>query len=288
MIAFGTLPHAVTDISQRWDHRKDRYKVRPPEERIDPSRYEVEPLSEGPSKAYILEHHYSASYPAARCNVGLFERQLHGQGRRLVGVCVFSVPMQKAVIPCYAPKLTPNEGVELGRLVLGDEVPFYGESFFVTRAFRVLHAEKPDVKFIVSYSDPVPRKSDDGSLVMPGHVGTIYQALNARYFGRGSRRGLWMDANGIVLSDRMLNKVRTEDSRMEYGIRQLLRSGAPERRRHESYADWVTRALKTGPFHKVMHPGNHVYGWGLGHWKRKLIMAQGLSTYPKQKDVLVQ
>lgn len=288
MIVFGELPHTGTDVSQRWERRKDKYKVRPPEERIDPSRYDVEPILQGPAKTYIETHHYSGSYPAARLNVGLFERQLHGQGRRLVGVCVFSVPMQKAVIPKYAPALTPIEGVELGRLVLGDEVPFYGETFFVSRAFRVLEAEKPDVKFIVSYSDPVPRKAEDGSLVMPGHVGTIYQALNARYFGRGSRRGLWMDSSGLVLSERMLHKVRTEDSRMGYGIRQLLASGAPPKTFGESYADWVTRALDTGPFSKVMHPGNHVYGWGLGRWKRKLVMAQAAPAYPKQKDVLVQ
>ena len=32
---------------------------------------------------------------------------------------------------------------------------------------------------IVSFSDPNPRYDDDGRLTMPGHLGIVYQALNA-------------------------------------------------------------------------------------------------------------
>jgi hypothetical protein len=37
---------------------------------------------------------------------------------------------------------------------------------------------------VVSFSDPVPRRTAAGTLVFPGHIGTIYQASNAEYLGR--------------------------------------------------------------------------------------------------------
>lgn len=278
----GLPPDGGGQVGQRWEKRRDLYKVKPAEERIDPSRYEVEPMQEGPAKAFVVEHHYSGSYPAARLPVGLFEHR-PVLGRRLVGVAVFSQPMQGKAIPRYAPGLTQTEGVELGRLVLTDDVPFYGETFFLARAFKVLAVEKPDVRFVLSYSDPLPRTSEDGAMVMPGHIGAIYQAFNGTYFGRGSPRKLWLDHAGRVLSERMLGKIRTEDSRMGYGVRTLIAAGAPPRRAHESWRDWVDRALHEGPFREVRHPGNHAYGWAIGRGRRRLALAEP-RPYPKKKD----
>jgi hypothetical protein len=101
----------------------------------------------------------------------------------LVGVAVFSVPMSQAVIPKWL-GVSASSGVELGRFVLLDEVPFNAETWFLARAVRVLRAELPELAGIVSFSDPVPRRDSSGALVMPGHVGTIYQARNAAYRGR--------------------------------------------------------------------------------------------------------
>jgi hypothetical protein len=37
---------------------------------------------------------------------------------------------------------------------------------------------------LVSFSDPIRRTTFAGQVVMPGHVGVIYRASNARYTGR--------------------------------------------------------------------------------------------------------
>jgi hypothetical protein len=49
-------------------------------------------------------------------------------------------------------------------------------------------AGQQGVRGVVSFSDPVPRRTAAGDLVFPGHIGTIYQASNAGYLGRTTPR----------------------------------------------------------------------------------------------------
>lgn len=58
------------DKCQRWTRRRDSY--RPAGEPIDPSRYGVELIAEQVARDFVVREHYSGSYPAARCRVGLF------------------------------------------------------------------------------------------------------------------------------------------------------------------------------------------------------------------------
>ena len=104
------------DFSQRW--RSRRASFRPPGEVIDPRLYEVAPLAgDAASKAFVLEHHYSRTYPAARFRFGLFRAGV------LQGVAVFSHPVNDAVLTSVFPGVA-TDSIELGRLVLLDEVPF--------------------------------------------------------------------------------------------------------------------------------------------------------------------
>jgi len=50
-------------------------------------------------------------------------------------------------------------GVELGRSVLLDSVPGNGETWFLARCFEQMR--KSDLIGVVTFSDPVPRKSPD-------------------------------------------------------------------------------------------------------------------------------
>lgn len=59
------------------------------------------------------------------------------------------------------------------RFVLLDECPGNSESWFLARCFDALLAD--GVRGVVPFADPVPRRTASGRLVMPGHVGTIYQ-----------------------------------------------------------------------------------------------------------------
>src|SRR5260370_22077353 len=161
-------------MNQRW--WKHRTSYRPAGEVINPSLYDVQVLTRDSSaKAFVEEHHYSRSYPAARFRFGLYERGVLG------GVAVFSHPCNDRaltnVFRCPAP-----EAVELGRFVLVDSVPGNGETWFLSRCFQLLRRE--GLAGVISFSDPLPRRGIGGELVHPGHVGTVYQHFNARYIGR--------------------------------------------------------------------------------------------------------
>ena len=245
---------------QRW--RAGRESYRPAGEPIEPWRYRVELIDERQAKDFVATHHYAPTMPPARLRVGLFQvnRFLRPE---LVGVAVFSVPMQAAAVPRYL-GVAQAEGVELGRLVLNDCVPSNGESFFVARANRLLEQSLPDVRGVLSYSDPVERIGADGRIVKRGHFGTVYRALSASYFGRSSPRTLVLDPRGRVLSQRSLSKLRCGESGAAGAYRQLLEAGAPPRRLGEDEDDYVRRALAEGPFRRMRHPGNLVFGWALG------------------------
>jgi len=245
--------------TQRWRERRDSFRERG--DSFDPGEFGVEVLGrDAEAKAFVTRHHYSGSYPAARCRVGLYRRRAGWYSSELVGVAVYSVPMQGASIPRWT-GVEASAGVELGRFVLLDEVPFNAESWFLARAERALRAALPEVRVVVSYSDPLPRRDGAGRVVTPGHVGTIYQARNAAYLGMSRAMWHYLTPAGRFLSQRALAKIRAGDCGHEAAARALVAEGAPSRRVGEEPRVWVDRALREGPFTWVRHPGNHVYVW---------------------------
>ncbi|WP_369253763.1 hypothetical protein [Streptomyces sp. R35] len=91
-----------------------------------------------------------------------------------------------------------SQSVECSRFVLLPECPGNSESWFLARCFRTLHAD--GVRGVVSFADPVPRRTSTGVLVMPGHVGTIYAATNAVYAGRATARTVKLLPDGTVFN----------------------------------------------------------------------------------------
>jgi hypothetical protein len=244
----------VTPPDLRWRERESRWA--PTHRLFRPSEFGVDVLPDDSTpRAFVERHHYSGSYPAARLRVGLY-RKVGCLRSYLAGVAVFSVPCQPAALPRH---LGSGEGVELGRLVLLDEVGFNGESWFMARAFSALRRELPGVVGVLSYSDPLPRWTDAGRMVTPGHVGQVYQALNAAYLGTASARKLYLDRDGRTISDRGLSKIRAMDKGWEPAAARLVAAGADPRRPGEEPRDWLARVLPG--FRQVRHPGNHVYVW---------------------------
>jgi hypothetical protein len=253
----NSVPRVVPAGNQRW--REHRASYRPPREPLDPRCYAVDLVSEKDAKAFVCRHHYSCSFPASRLRVGLY-RARPATRAELVGVAVFSVPMTQAVITRWT-GLPPSRGVELGRLVLLDEVEGNAETWFLARAFRLLAATLPEVHAVVSFSDPMQRVAEDGHLVTPGHVGSCLQSFNGRHVGRSKSRTLVLDRGGRVVSDRALAKIRNDERGAGYAYSQLVAAGAPTIHAGESGRDYVSRALIEGPFRKVRHPGNLAYVW---------------------------
>jgi hypothetical protein len=250
------VPAHVTEMCLRWNRR--RFRHRPAGEPLETHRYSVEPIDEAAAKAYVIKHHYSGSYPAARFRAGLFEhRAFHAP--LLVGVAVFSVPMTQALIPKYL-QLPPDRGVELGRLVLDDAVPGNGETWFLSRAFKLVRKALA-IEGIVSFCDPVQRLDSRGREVKRSHTGVIYRSHNAKVAGRTLPRTQLLMPNGLCASDRALSKIRNDEVGMDYAMRQLRDAGAPDRFLGESPTEWIRRLRGEGFFRAVRHPGNLAFTW---------------------------
>lgn len=251
-----------------WKTCQRARRHRPAGEPFQPERHGVEIVLESEARPFVEREHYAGTWVASRLSVALYRCPrafLPGRlGRaEMVGACVFGVPMQPAVIPCYAPERLPAEGVELSRLVLLDHVEGNAESWFVARALGLLQRALPEVRAVISYSDPVLRRRADGSVGMPGHIGTVYKSLNARYFGRGSSETSAVAEDGTTFSRRTLNKLRNDEVGGASTYERLRACGAPPIRPGESGNDYVCRTMLEGPFYGLPHPGNHVYGWAL-------------------------
>lgn len=272
---------------QRWKDRSDRLLQARASAAFDPSIYAVDVVDESTARAFITQHHYSSSYPAAVCRVGLF-----GKGAELLGVAVFSVPMNQKVVPAHC-GVAADQGVELGRLVLldCDQAPRNTESFFLKRAFECLVSEKPKVRAVVSYCDPVPRVAADGTVRLRGHVGLVYQASNARYVGRGSPRTLHLLPDGTVLSPRTLSKIRLGEAGARSAEQALCRIGARRRRFGESPGEWLGEVLQGQFVRKIQHPGNFVYTFALGSKRDRKVVERLMApaqAYPKQGERLTR
>lgn len=271
-----TTPPPEPVPCQRWIEKRPRY--RPSGEQIRPSEYGVDGIvSDKTAREFIQKHHYSHSMNAARFKVGLYRRG--PIGHRLVGVAVFSEPVQRASLSHWCGITDRAQGIELGRFVLLDEIPGMGETWFLARAFKLLRQHKPEIRAILSYSDPLRRVDASGRVTTPGHVGIIYQAHNGRYLGRASRRNLWVDRDQRTIQDRTLQKIRDQEPGCVSAERDLITLGAEPRRFGEDPRVWLDRVLVPPAFFRLKHPGNHTYAWALDP---KLVLPHALQPYPRK------
>lgn len=264
----------LTSHCQRW---RDGRSVFVDGKQFDPSDYAVADLTEADARAFVLDHHYSGSYPADRHRVGLWRG---GARRQLVGVAVFSVSMNQAVVPRYT-GLRSCQGVELGRLVLLDDIAMPGETWFLSRAFRLLRGAKPEVEAVVSYADPQPRRDAAGVIVKPGHVGRIYAALSGHYHGKSAPRSGWATQSGALVSERALSKIRGGECGRDYAVAQLVAHGAPAPEEGQGGAAWVRALEKSGFLVRTRQPGKHVYSWGLTRRGRAGLVGRPMQPYPR-------
>ena len=272
----------MTTPCQRW--REQRASYRPAGEPIDPRRYGVELVEEREARAFVVAHHYSGSFVAARRSVGLWRSRGPVWAPELVGVAVFSVGVQPRSITRWL-GLPPTQGIELGRFVLLDDVEANGETWFLRRAFESLRAELPEVRAVLAYSDPMPRADATGALTLPGHVGTIYQAHNGRYTGRASRRVLYLRPSGAVVSGRAISKIRGGERGGGPEIDRLVADGARRPRRGEDTRAWLDEVLAAPPFRALRHPGNHTYVWPVdGRRDTARGLAPAAGPYPKHVE----
>lgn len=260
---------------QRW--REGRASYRPAREVIRTTGLDVVELPDDTTpRAFVERHHYARSYPSARWRFALYDRGT------LAGVAVFSHPAEDAVLVNAFPGLADpaRDAVELGRLVLLDEIGANAESWMVARCFAALRAA--GVRAVLSHSDPVPRSTDAGVVVLPGHVGTVYQALNAAYLGRSTPRTLRLFPDGTVWSARAMQKVRAGERGWRGVVAHLAGYGATPLAGDAGPAErlaWV-RATASEITRPLRHHGNHRYAWALDRRARRA-MSDATRAYPK-------
>jgi hypothetical protein len=115
-----------------------------------------------------------------------------------------------------------------------------------------------------------------------GHVGTIYQAHNGVYLGRGTARTLHLLPDGRVFSDRAAQKIRKGERGWRYAAAQLEAFGAaPVPANCEDRSIWLSTAMQSFTT-RLRHKGNHKYAWPLDKAiRRQLPMRR---PYPKVLD----
>jgi len=220
-----------------------------------------------------VDRHYSHSYPAARYRYGLYLKGV------LTGVAVYSVPSNYAALDCLPG--SRDERIELGRFVLAPEAKANAESWFAARTFECLRRE--GLAGVLSFSDPEPRTNAAGEVLFGGHIGTIYQSLNARYLGRATARILRLLPDGTCLNARAISKLRAGDKGWRYVAEMLERHGAGELPSFESRIDWLDEWLPkiTRP---MRHSGNYRYAWALN--KRDWKHVPPGQPYPKVRGIV--
>lgn len=273
---------------QRW--RGGRQARVPANGTIRTADYEVFPLDAAEAKRFVSEHHYSGTCSSTAHPFGL------GYRGAVVGTAVFGPPASMNAHRKIFPTLSTKEAVTLGRLVLLDEVPGNGESWFVSRCFELLGAPKlyrplnkdgtprSPIVAVESCADPVPRETRSGETIFRGHLGIVYQALNARYVGRTLPDTLRLLPDGTVFSKRASGKVGRGEQGRAYAAQQLEAWGADPLKLDEDPKEWLARwkALLTRP---MRHSGNHRYLWSLSKRRRREVLGR-FDAKPYPKNVL--
>lgn len=164
-------------------------------------RYRVRPLPFLAARDFVTAHHYSKGTPNAQTAAyGLWE------GSWLIGAIMFATPCSEAVRgsvfgPDHVQRVT-----ELSRLVILDVTPRNAESWLIARALHALKLERPHLWAVVSFADP-----------SAGHVGTIYQATNALYYGQGRRERFFVDPGGRLRHRRQCGRNISPERAAELG-----------------------------------------------------------------------
>ena len=272
---------AIGDWAMRW-HDGDPAWV---SERFgfDPDDYGVDLIPRKTAVEFVARHHYSRSVPALRkYRFGLY--YLGGDRPELCGVALLSIPPRKEVLTKAFPGLEAYyESAELGRLVLLDQVPHGAEGFFFGEIRRWLARNTP-IRGLVMFSDPEPRRRNDNTILLPGHVGTTYQSANAACLGKSAARRITL-VDGLVFSDRTRSKILNLEQGWRYAAAQLVSAGAdPFDVTHDDPREWLPAALRTAGAKRVDHGGCWKYAIPVGCTARqrgRVTIAGTRCDYPK-------
>ena len=146
----------------------------------DTSKLSVRKISKSVAKELIVKNHYSHLWTKVSYAIGLYvEDDSHSffeSTDKLIGVACYGDPIGRLTGQSITEMLDRTEVLELVRLFVFDDYGSNIESWFLGQSFQWLKDNVPEIKALISYSDP-----------KEGHAGTIYQATNWLYQGNKLR-----------------------------------------------------------------------------------------------------
>ncbi len=163
--------------------------------------YRIREIGFTDCRDFMIEHHYAKGM-ANTCiqAYGLFE------GKHLIGAAAFNSGCSEAARSDVFGPDYKSTVAELHRLTILDVTPKNTETWFLARCFRQLHQDQHHLLACKTFSDPTF-----------GHVGTIYQASNARYYGQSKPETFYLDQTGRLRHRRQCGKNISLDEAVERG-----------------------------------------------------------------------
>ncbi|MAH44137.1 hypothetical protein CL614_10560 [archaeon] len=159
--------------------------------KVDKTKITIREISKKIAKDMIVKNHYSHAWTSCRYALGIFYEMdnehsfFDEKDEKLAGVAVYGYPVGAKAASSISPMLQAKEALELTRLFIYEEYGKNMESISISKTFKWLKQNAPDIKVLISYADPGQE-----------HIGGIYQATNWVY--QGTNLGI-MDNYGIKL-----------------------------------------------------------------------------------------
>ena len=148
----------------------------------------------------ISRHYMHRKTSSPILSVGLFDNN------NMIGVCIFSRPASQTLCKGICGVEEKDRVVELSRLFIIDETPQNTESWFISRAIKLLK-QNSDKDILVSYADS-----------SVGHSGIIYRATSFLFTGLTKARYEWGLKSNPKIHSRSLFRGKTlEELRELYG-----------------------------------------------------------------------
>jgi hypothetical protein len=164
--------------------------------------YEVARIPYKMARDYIKANHYShGCHNGASPCYGMFD-----DGGQLIGVLMFATPCSENVRKSVFGEEYKDSVIELHRLHILDVTPKNAESYFISRCLRLLKADRPQTKAVISFSDTTI-----------GHEGTIYKATNAHRIGQTGSAWFYLDETGRLRHPRQCRVNITKEMAKDRG-----------------------------------------------------------------------
>ena len=151
------------------------------EKTVEVGRITLRQISKSIAKSMVIKNHYTHKWTLCRVAYGIFYKTTEesdiflDSDEKLIGCIIYGQPVGRSAAASLTDSLNISQVFELTRLFIFDGYGKNIESYCISKSFRLLNKEFPNVKAIISYADGEQ-----------GHTGRIYQATGFIYQGNSS------------------------------------------------------------------------------------------------------